>query len=332
MRWFILAKDKSPTYGGQAVVEGVMFGGKKVYVTAIRRKNQRIEYYEVPNNEGKIIKNLKKVPLLRGSVALIMSAANGTKHLNFSTERFEIDPDETIEEEQKDNTWGKIGMVLGVAVVGVLSLLFGKILFTALPAFLAEFFFGELVPDHFYNILVEGVIKITILLLYIFAIAQAPFIKRLFQYHGAEHKVINTFEAGEELTVDNVKKYSRFHYRCGSSFTILTVIIGILIYSLFNAYVKDYNSIVERILQRVALIPLVIGVSYEALKFTNLVRDYPILKWLGYPGIWLQLLTTKEPDGDQIEVSISAFNRMRELDQAKDNVIQYEAGNLVLDW
>lgn len=321
-----MTKEATPNYGGQAVVEGVMFGGKKISVTAIRRKDQSIEYYEITNYENKIIKKLKKIPLLRGFVALILSAANGSKHLNFSTERFEIDDSEENEEtEPKEDKMSKVAMILGVAVVGVLSLLFGKALFTALPAFLAELLFGELVPNHTYNIMIEGLIKILLLVIYIMAIAQVPFIKRLFQYHGAEHKVINAFEAGVELTVDNVKKYSRFHYRCGSSFTVFSVFVGIFIYTLFNLYVVDYTSIFERVLQRLALIPLVIGVSYEVLKLSNSVRGIPVLKLLGYPGIWLQFLTTKEPDELQIEVAIASFNRMRELDQEHNNLVQYNA-------
>ncbi len=304
-------------YGGQAVVEGVMFGGKKVSVTAIRRKDDSIEYYEVPNNENIYIKKLKMIPFIRGIVALLHSAANGSKHLNFSTERFELEPEESVE----DNNPSKMTMILGVAVVGVISVIFGKLLFTILPAFLANVLFRKLVPNQFYNNLIEGGIKIIFLFGYIIAISQALFIKRLFQYHGAEHKVINTFEAGEELTVENVKKNSRFHYRCGSSFIILSVIIGVIIYSLYNQYITPYDNIWDRILQRITLIPVVIGVSYEALRFTNFVRDVNFLKWLGMPGVWLQVLTTKEPDSAQIEVSIAAFNRMRELDSNQERII-----------
>jgi len=306
-----------PMYGGQAVIEGVMFGGKKVTVTAIRRKDQTIDYYEVRNKENKYITYLKKIPLLRGIVALIQSSANGSKHLNFSTERYDVNPDEEIKEEES-----KLTMMLGVAVVGVLSLIFGKLLFTALPAILADLLFGKLVPNQFYNNLIEGGIKVLLLFGYIIAISQTPLIKRLFQYHGAEHKVINTFEANEELTVDNVKKYSRFHYRCGSSFIIFTVIIGVIIYSLYNGFITPYETIWDRIIQRIILIPFVIGVSYETLRISNAVRNIPILHYFGLPGIWLQNLTTREPDDEQIEVSIAAFNRMRDLDQNPENIIE----------
>ncbi|GBF11016.1 DUF1385 domain-containing protein [Tepidibacillus sp. HK-1] len=304
-----MSNKTCPMYGGQAVVEGVMFGGKNVTVTAIRRKDQSIDFFQINNHENQIIKKLKKIPFLRGIVALIQSSANGSKHLNFSTERFDVNPGEEITEDTS-----KLTMIFGVAIVGVLSLIFGKLLFTVLPAFLADLLFGRLVPNQFFNNLIEGGIKIVLLFAYIIAISQTPFIKRLFQYHGAEHKVINAFEAGSPLTVENVKKYSRFHYRCGSSFIILSVIIGVIIYSLYNQFISPYDSIWDRIIQRIALIPLVIGVSYEVLRLTNSVREIPVLKWFGLPGIWLQTLTTKEPEDDQIEVSIAAFNRMRELD------------------
>ncbi|MFV9510811.1 DUF1385 domain-containing protein [Tepidibacillus sp. LV47] len=307
-----MSKQTCPLYGGQAVIEGVMFTGKNVSVTAIRRKDQTLEFFTMKNIENKTLHKLKKVPYLRGIIALFQSIANGSKHLNFSAERFDVNPGEEVQP-----TTSKLTMILGVSIVGILSFIFGKLLFTALPAALAQILFGTLVPNQFINNLIEGLIKILLLLGYILAIATTPFVKRLFQYHGAEHKVINTFEAGEELTVENVKKHSRFHYRCGSSFMILTVIIGVLIYSIFNVYFP-YHSIWDRVLQRIILIPVVIGVSYEFLRFTNAVRDIPILKWLGLPGIWLQHFTTKEPDPKQIEVSIASFKRMIELDTTPD--------------
>lgn len=153
-------------------------------------------------------------------------------------------------------------------------------------------------------------------------ISQTPLIKRLFQYHGAEHKVITAFEAGEELTPANVQKYSRLHYRCGSSFIMLTVIIGVLVYSLFT-----YDNLWERMGQRLLLLPIVLGLSFEFLKLTNALREIPVLRYLGYPGLWLQLLTTKEPTDDQVEVSIASFKRMLELDAELENVPVKETFN-----
>lgn len=167
--------------------------------------------------------------------------------------------------------------------------------------------------------LIEGVIKLILLLAYLWIISQTPVIKRLFQYHGAEHKVISAYEAGEELTVKNVQKYTRLHYRCGSSFMMLTIVLGVAVYSLV-----PWDNMTERIVQRIVLLPVVLGVSFEFLKLTNALRDVPVLRYLGYPGLWLQLLTTKEPTDDQVEVSIASFNRMRELDA------QYEKENVTV--
>lgn len=303
--------DKNPTlYGGQAVVEGVMFGGRKVIVTAIRRTDQTIDYFEEVKKEHKWINLFRKVPFIRGIVALIFAAANGSRHLNFSTERYNVDP-ASNEQESLNRDTGKLTLILGVAVVGVLSFLFGKLLFTVVPAILAELLFKNSVPDQFLNNLLEGGIKVLLLVGYILAIAQTPMIKRLFQYHGAEHKVINAYESRVELTVENVQKFSTLHYRCGSSFIIFTVLVGVIIYSL---PVFDWDSIWERVYLRVILLPVVIGVSYETLQFTNKLRDIPLLRYLGYPGLWLQKITTREPDNDQVEVAISAFQKMREMD------------------
>lgn len=294
-------------YGGQAVIEGVMFGGKKVTVTAIRRKDNSIDYFQEEKKEGKWMRPFKKIPFIRGIVALIYAAANGSRHLNYASERYDVDPseDSSVTEQQP----GKLTMILGVALVGVLSLLFGKLIFTVVPAVLASVLFDRAVPNQFLNNLLEGGIKVILLVGYILAISQTPIIKRLFQYHGAEHKVINAYEANVKLTVENVQRFSTLHYRCGSSFIIFTVLVGVLIYSLFY-----YDSIWERVYLRILLLPVVIGVSYETLQFTNKLRDMPLLRFLGYPGLWLQKLTTKEPDDHQVEVAIAAFQKMQETD------------------
>ncbi|WP_240688917.1 DUF1385 domain-containing protein [Ammoniphilus sp. YIM 78166] len=307
-----MSQQKPNAYGGQAVVEGVMFGGRKVIVTAIRRKDDSIEYLEEERKSNPTLNKLKKIPFIRGIVGLIEASANGSKHLNFSTERYDVDPGEEMKEEEKDSSWN-LTMVLGVAVVGVLSFIFGKLIFTIAPAVLADVLFTRWVTNNILQNLIEGAIKILLLLAYLFAISQTPLIKRLFQYHGAEHKVINTYEAGVELTVENVQKSSTLHYRCGSSFIIFTVLVGVVIYSFFQ-----YDTLWERIYQRILLLPVVIGVSYEVLQFSNKLRDVPLLRWLGYPGLWLQKLTTKEPEDKQVEVAIASFNKMVELDQGKE--------------
>ncbi|GLI08871.1 membrane protein [Paenibacillus tyrfis] len=306
-----MSEKNQPTavYGGQAVIEGVMFAGQKVNVTAVRRKDNTIHYLEVPRKEIGWVQALKKIPLIRGIVGIVEASAKGAQHLNFSAEVF-AEEEGVVKEEKKESLTGRISMILGVAVVGILSFLFGKFVFTLVPPTIEQMLFGGLFQNQIGHNLIEGLIKIILLVGYIYFISLTPMIKRLFQYHGAEHKVISAYEAGLELTVQNVQKFSTLHYRCGSSFIVFTVIVGVVIYSFFQ-----YDSFLERIIQRIVLLPLVIGVSYEVLRFTNSLRDIPVLRFLGYPGLWLQLLTTKEPDDSQVEVSIASFNRMRELDR-----------------
>ncbi|MFB6362684.1 DUF1385 domain-containing protein [Paenibacillus elgii] len=302
-------KQPNAVYGGQAVIEGVMFAGQKVNVTAVRRKDNTIHYLEVPRKEIGWVQTLKKIPFIRGIVGIVEASAKGAQHLNFSAEVF-AEEEGVVKEEKKESVTGKISMILGVAVVGILSFLFGKFVFTLVPPTIEQMLFGSLFQNQIGHNLIEGLIKIILLVGYIYFISLTPMIKRLFQYHGAEHKVISAYEAGLELTVQNVQKFSTLHYRCGSSFIVFTVLVGVIIYSFFQ-----YDSFLERIIQRIVLLPLVIGVSYEVLRFTNSLRDIPVLRYLGYPGLWLQLLTTKEPDDSQVEVSIASFNRMRELDR-----------------
>ncbi|MCA0754533.1 DUF1385 domain-containing protein [Paenibacillus sp. N4] len=316
-----MPQDSRNLYGGQAVIEGVMFAGKHVNVTAVRRKNDEIVFYEVPRTTKRWVQGLKKIPLVRGVVGIIDSSAKGSQHLNFSMEAYAEDEageqsaadTKSVAEpkkEKKSEGWS-LSMIVGVAVAGVLSFIFGKLIFTAAPAAIEELLFAGVFDNKVGHNLLEGLIKIVLLLTYLYFISLTPLIKRLFQYHGAEHKVISAYEAGEELTVNNVQKYSRLHYRCGSSFIVFTVIVGVIVYSL---PIFTWDTIWERIYIRILLLPLVLGLSYEVLRWTNALRDIPVLRYLGYPGLWLQLLTTKEPRDEHVAVSIASFNRMRELD------------------
>ncbi|MDZ5471036.1 DUF1385 domain-containing protein (plasmid) [Bacillus sp. 31A1R] len=311
-----MTNNQKPVYGGQAVVEGVMFGGKHHYVTAVRRKDESIEYYHLPRKSNPIFTMLKKIPFLRGIVAIIEASANGSKHLNFSTDRYDLDPkdDDTIN--QKETS--KLTMILGVAAIGVLSFLFGKFIFTLIPVFLAELT-RPIFSSDMSQILVEGFFKLILLLFYIYFVSLTPIIKRVFQYHGAEHKVINAFENGKKLTIENVQAQSRLHYRCGSSFILFTVIIGVFVYMLVPT-----EPLWVRVINRLALIPVVLGISFEVLQFTNKVRDIPVLKFLGLPGLWLQLLTTKEPDDKQVEVAILSFNELLKMEKNTENEMKTE--------
>jgi uncharacterized protein YqhQ len=309
-----MSNTQKPAYGGQAVVEGVMFGGKHHTVTAVRRKDSTIEYYRLPRKSKPALQKLKKIPFLRGLIAIIDSSATGSKHLNFSTEQYEEDTEEDSKPKESKNP-SKLTMWLGVAVIGVLSFLFGKFIFTLIPVFLAELT-RPIFNSDLSQILVEGAFKLLLLLIYIYFVSMTPIIKRVFQYHGAEHKVINCYESNKPLTVENVQAASRLHYRCGSSFILFTVIVGIFVYMLVPT-----EPLISRVLNRIVLIPVVLGISFEVLQVTNKVRDIPILRFLGYPGLWLQLLTTKEPTNDQVEVALASFTELMKMEKnTKDDL------------
>ncbi|WP_090977177.1 DUF1385 domain-containing protein [Paenibacillus sp. CF384] len=290
-----------------------MFAGRHANVTAVRRKNNEIIFYEVPRTTKPWIQKLKKIPLLRGVVAILESSAKGSQHLNFSMESYAEDElEETKDGDKpaaKEKSGWSLSMIVGVAIAGILSFVFGKLIFTLVPALLEQLLFERAFENIILHNLIEGFIKILLLLSYLYFISLTPIIKRLFQYHGAEHKVISAYEAGAELTVSNVQRFTRLHYRCGSSFIVFSVLVGVIVYSFFH-----WDSLWERIYLRILLLPVVLGASYEALRFTNALRDLPVLRFLGYPGLWLQKLTTKEPTDEQVAVSIASFNRMLELD------------------
>ncbi|SDD54202.1 Uncharacterized conserved protein YqhQ [Terribacillus halophilus] len=307
-----MSDKQTNTYGGQAVVEGVMFAGKNSFVTAVRRNDDSIDYLTVERKDNPKLSKLKKIPILRGLAAIIQASANGTKHLNFSSERYGVNPEddaEIVPEEKKS----KLAMIIGIGAVGVLSFIFGKLIFTLTPALVADFF-DKWLPSRFEQVALEGFLKLILLLAYVYLVSLTPIIKRVFQYHGAEHKVINCYENGLPLTVENVQKQSRLHYRCGSSFMLFTVIVGVIVY-MFVAT----DPLWWRMVNRILLLPVVIGLSFEVLQLTNKVRNIPVLRFLGYPGLWLQLITTKEPKDDQVEVALASFKKVLENDSVQVN-------------
>jgi len=307
-------KNEKTMYGGQAVIEGVMFGGKHHFVTAIRRKDNSIDFFQLPRKKHPILSRFKKIPFIRGIAAIIEASANGSKHLSYSSDRYDVDPadDEKLLSEEKKES--KLSLILGAAALGVLSFLLGKFIFTLIPVFIAEWF-RPIISSDVGQILLEGFFKLLLLLAYIYFISMTPLVKRVFQYHGAEHKVINAYENGLALTVENVQKQSRLHYRCGSSFILFTVIVGVFVYLLVPT-----DPLWLRVVDRIALIPVVLGISFEVLQFTNKLRHKPVLKYLGYPGLWLQLLTTKEPTDDQVEVAIASFQKLLLLEEETEKM------------
>ncbi|MFT8362163.1 MAG: DUF1385 domain-containing protein [Sporolactobacillus sp.] len=318
--------EQVPIYGGQAVIEGVMMGGRFATVTAVRRKDQSVTYYECLKSSNPMFNRVKKIPLLRGIIAIFEASAVGSKHLNYSSDVYDELP-ETDEARVKaaaaEKNSGRIRSILGLTTIGILSFLFAKFVFDLAPALVAGSL-QFLIHGHLGQVLLEGLIKVVLLIGYILLISQTPLIKRLFQYHGAEHKVINTFESGVPLTVENVRAHSRLHYRCGSSFIVFTAIISVFLYLFFPT-----DPLWLRLVSRLLLIPVDLGLAYEFLRMTNRFRHTPVLRYLGYPGLWVQYLTTKEPSDDQIEIGIRAFEHMRAYDEQLALEQQHEANCVI---
>ncbi len=285
------------------MIEGVMMGGKYTTVTAVRRKDNSVTFFECAKKQYPSLKFLKKIPILRGIIAIFEASAVGTKHLNYASEVYDEEPSEDTKIEKKAprglSSW------IGLTALGIISFLFAKFVFTLVPAYVASLF-EPWINGRADQVLLEGFFKVLLLMGYIYFISLTPMMKRLFQYHGSEHKVINTFESGEALTVENVRKHSRLHYRCGSSFILFTALISVFLY-----FFVPTNPLWLRLVTRILLIPLDLGLAFEILKLTNSVRNIPVLRWLGYPGLCVQLLTTKEPNDEQIEIGIQAFEKMR---------------------
>lgn len=273
-------------YGGQAVIEGVMMRGPTAVATAVRIGDEI-----VINRDDMAAWSEKwpilKWPLIRGTVVLIESMVIGIKALNLSA---------ALASGEGEEEAGLSPLAIGLTVA--FSLLFGIGLFVILPTLLGhltQFWWGAWGQN-----LVEGVTRIGLFLLYLVGIRRFQDIRRVFQYHGAEHKVINTYEEGAELTVDEVRKRSPLHPSCGTSFLLVVLVISILVFSLLGNGTWWW-----KFLTRLLLLPLVAGLSYEFIRYSRRHRER--LGWLIAPGLWLQRLTTGEPDDGMMEVAIAAF-------------------------
>lgn len=298
--------------GGQAIIEGVMMRGPHKTAMAVRKPDRGI-VCEVNENGTKKKNFFLKLPIVRGCVNFIESLVIGMKALTFSAEFIDIEEEE--ETESKFDKWlnDKFGdkvkdIVIYVSIALSLALSVG--LFILLPTLLSDLFawLFNLTPakaitsSGLFKPLAEGISRMIIFLAYLSLVSLMPDIKRVFEYHGAEHKTIACYEAGEELTVENVKKHSRFHPRCGTSFLLIVMVISIIIFSIL----PQAPNILFRMLMRLALLPVVAGLSYEIIKLAGRAKNRCV-RFLTKPGLWLQGLTTREPDEEQIEVAIASM-------------------------
>lgn len=298
---------KKTNIGGQAVVEGVMMRGKNMYAMAVR--NTATKEIGVLEKDLKPVTNkFFKLPLIRGCYSFISAMVVGMDIISKSVEMAGLEEEE---ESSKFEKWltEKFGEKLNSIIMGisvVLALIISVSLFMVLPTFLASFV-NRYTNDNTYILsIVEGFTRLGIFILYILLISQNNEIKRLFKYHGAEHKTINCYEAEKELTVENVKNYSRFHKRCGTSFLVFIMIISMIFFMVVRT-----DDIVIRVISRIAFVPLIAGVSYEILRFAG-KHDNKFVDIISMPGVWFQKITTKEPEDEQIEVAIKAMNAVLE--------------------
>ena len=294
--------------GGQAVIEGVMMRGVKGLAVAVRKPDGEIsvEYKDIVPFTQK--NKFFALPVIRGFVSLIDSLREGIKALNYSAEFFEDDE----EEPSKFEKWlqNKLGDKFDntiTTITMIVSFLVAIALFVGMPTIAANFLKKVITNTILLNI-IEGIIRVVILIAYIAVIAKMDDINRVYQYHGAEHKTIFCYENEEELTSENVKKFSRFHPRCGTNFLFLVMIVSIIIFAF-----TGWGTFVERIAFRICLIPVVSGVTYEIIKWVG-KSSSAISKIVAYPGLQLQKLTTREPDESQIEVAIAALKAAEGID------------------
>ncbi|GFO65310.1 DUF1385 domain-containing protein [Geomonas paludis] len=291
--------------GGQAVLEGVMMRAPRSMAIAVRRPDGDISVKSetvIPLSERFPI---TKLPIVRGAVALFSSLIIGIKALNFSANEALAEG----EEKEEINDWAIAGTM--AAAFG-----FGILLFFILPLYLTKLLVPIIGDSNIVFNLVDGVIRVAVFLIYIIAISRMKDIQRVFQYHGAEHKSIFTFEAGEELTVENVRKYSCLHPRCGTSFLLIVMLVSIVVFSLIPKLWPFYFKAGSRII----LLPMIAGLSYEVLKWTAKHDNHALVKMVIAPGLALQRLTTREPDDSQLEVAIKSMQVALELnDGFKDD-------------
>ena len=306
---------KYTSIGGQALIEGIMMRGPEDIAIAVRKPDGEIVLKKDPI---KALPNLAflKWPIIRGSVALVSSMVVGIKALTYSAEFFEVEGESEGESKFEKWLYEKLGDKADnilVAISMIFAMIFAFGLFGVLPTILTNFFKAT-IENRWALAAVEGVMKIVLFLSYILLISNMKDVKRVFQYHGAEHKTIFCFESGLPLTVENVKKQGRLHPRCGTSFILFVLVISIMIFSVIS-----WNSLLMRVALKVILFPVVAGLSYELLKYAG-KHDGPVISALSYPGLMLQKLTTKEPDDGQIEVAIAAMKAVLKEDEIAEEV------------
>lgn len=308
-------QTKKTTIGGQALIEGIMMRGVSTEAMAVRMKDGSID---VEQWELKARKWYEKAPFIRGSVNFVNSLKDGYTCMMKSAEKsgmMEDDEEPTKFEKWLDDKFGDklTNMIMGVAMF--IGVVLAVVLFLFVPSYLFTLL-EKLAGDtdiSMWKSAFEGVLKLVLFVGYMAVVAQMKDIKRTYEYHGAEHKTIACYEAGKPLTVENIRPMTRFHPRCGTSFIIITLLVSILFYSLvpiepaaWFGIENNMLGVLLRVVIKLALLPIVVGIAYELIRLAGRYTN-PVTKVLSAPGLWMQRLTTREPDDSQIEVAIAAL-------------------------
>lgn len=298
-----MKKSKGNRYsgiGGQAVLEGVMMKNKEQYAVAVRKPDGEIDV-EVDIYRGVMEDSrLKKIPFIRGVFNFVDSLVLGMKTLNHSVSFYEDkDAGETAADKMFNRVFKEKAENVMLGMVTAFSIILAIAIFMILPYYISSLF-EEYIRNASVMAIIEGVVRILIFVIYIVAITMMKDIKRLYQYHGAEHKCINCIEKGRPLTVNNVMRSSRLHKRCGTSFLFFVVFVSIIVFF----FIRVDNTALK-VLIRIALIPVIAGISYEIIRLAGRSNNI-FIRILSAPGMWLQRLTTKEPDEEMVQVAIAS--------------------------
>lgn len=300
----VLKEVKKTSIGGQALIEGIMMKGPDKIATAVRKPDGDIEVKE--SNINQIFKNkFFKLPLIRGSFVLIDSLVSGVKELMYSAEFYGDDYEEDAFDKFLKKVFKDKADTAIIYASVIIALIFSVGVFILGPTLLTNLA-KNVIHNTFLLNLTEGIIRVSLFVGYVYLVSKLEDIKRVFMYHGAEHKTIHCYEHKEDLTVENVRKYSTLHPRCGTSFMINVMLISIIVFSFFG-----WPNPFMRLVIRLAMLPLIAGISYELNKYVGRCEKENILtRMISYPGFLIQKITTKEPDDSMIEVAIEAMKRV----------------------
>ena len=311
-------KSRYSGIGGQAVLEGVMMKNKEKYAVAVRKPDGEIEV-EVETYQGLAHgSKFKELPFIRGIFNFLDSLILGTRALNYSASFYEEEEGkETKFDKAMDKMSGGNGEKLLSGIVTVISIMLAVGIFIVLPYFISSLF-DSFIRNRSLMAIIEGVIRIALFLLYVWGISAVKDIRRLYQYHGAEHKCINCIEKGRPLTVHNVMRSSRLHKRCGTSFIFFVMLVSIVLF-----FFIQVDNVAEKVILRILLMPVVAGISYEIIRLAGRT-DNVFIKILSAPGMWIQRMTTREPDESMAEVAIASVEAVFDWKKYLQDTFGYE--------